>query len=259
MMQLHRVEYGTAVSGRPPLIILHGLFGSSRNWHPIAKSLSKNHHIYTLDLRNHGQSPHANSMTYPDMAADVQTFIQEIGFDSVNLIGHSMGGKVAMWLALSQPELVNKLVVVDIAPVTYEHEFSTVLSGLNSIPLDTINSRQEADNYLAQFLTQTHLRQFLLQNLNYKDNAYSWRINLPVIGQSINDIIGFPVTSTSSSFPKRVMFIGGTESDYLDKTYHSQTRQLFPKATFSMVKAVGHWLHSEQPELFKALIAPYLN
>lgn len=242
-----------------PIIILHGLFGSSRNWHPVARSLSETSSVYALDLRNHGKSPHSDSMTYPAMADDIAEFMACHHISEARFIAHSMGGKAAMWLALTQPQRVQKLVVVDIAPVNYRHNFSTVLNAFDAVPLERISSRKEADQYLAQYLSEPDLRQFLLQNLQLKNGHYQWRLNLEVIKKAIKNITGFPDTENITPFEKRVLFVGGGQSDYLSRDYHAQTRQLFPLASFSMIKQAGHWLHAEQPELFMTLIKPYLN
>ncbi len=266
-MQLHATQYGDSQNGRnkngSPVIILHGLFGSSRNWHAIARALSDRHIVYALDLRNHGKSPHADTMDYPSMAQDVLDFIEQelqpTQMQPVNIIAHSMGGKVAMWLALSKPEIVQKLVVVDIAPVIYEHDFEEVLAGFQSIPLLSIKSRQDADGYLSDFIAQPVLRQFLLQNLQFKDGKYRWRLNLEAIIHSMSCIAGFPDTKEIEPFARRVLFIGGGQSAYLSQAKQKLTRQLFPLASFSMIKSAGHWLHAEQPELFTALVKPYLS
>lgn len=266
-MQLYASKYSSlAANDKPaepinniPILILHGLFGSNRNWHPIARSLSEKHIVYTLDLRNHGKSPHSDMMDYPQMAGDVLEFINKNNIERVNIIAHSMGGKVAMWLALSQPERVHKLVVVDIAPVTYQHDFADVLAAFQSVPLASITSRQQADNYLAQTISQSSLRQFLLQNLQFKEGHYRWRLNLQAISRCISHITGFPDVSNIQPFPERVLFIGGGQSDYLNKSNQQLTRKLFPKASFSIIKPAGHWLHAEQPELFLALVEPYLS
>ncbi len=276
-MQLHATIYKPSVEKNAidssaakrentPLIILHGLFGSNRNWHPIARSLSDKYIVYSLDLRNHGQSPHSEVMDYPQMAEDVVDYIRssidsktdQKEIQSVDIIAHSMGGKVAMWMALSHPELIRKLVVVDIAPVSYQHNFSDVLNAFQSTPLEAVHSRQEADQFLAQTIKQKSLRQFLLQNLQFKNGKYSWRLNLKAIIDSISNITGFPDTQNVTPFSKRALFIGGGQSDYLSRENQIVTRKLFPKASFSTIKPAGHWLHSEQPELFKALVAPYL-
>ncbi len=259
-MRLAVTRYGEAQTDHSlPVIILHGLFGSSRNWHPIAQSLSKSSPVYALDLRNHGKSPHSSIMDYPAMAQDVVEFMAAEHIDQARFIAHSMGGKAAMWLALTQPERVQKLVVVDIAPVAYEHDFSGVLEALQSLPLEYISSRKEADQYLARYLAQRSLRQFLLQNLQLKSGHYQWRLNLDAITHSIADITGFPDTRNIQVYAKRVLFIGGGQSDYLSRENQQKSRQLFPLATFSIIKNAGHWLHSEQPEIFMALIKSYMN
>ncbi len=262
-MQLNATQYGEIkkVDGesQSPIIILHGLFGSSRNWHQIARELSDTHLVYSLDLRNHGQSPHSDIMDYPHLAEDVLSFIEQNNFTAVNIIAHSMGGKTALWLALNNPQLIEKLVIVDIAPLSYPHDFDNVLNGLQSIPLQTIKSRQDADQYLAKFIAEKSLRQFLLQNLQWKEEKYQWRLNLNAISKSIPQITGFPDTSDVQPFPKRVLFIGGGQSDYLHKTNQQLTRKLFPYASFSIIKSAGHWLHAEQPGLFQHLVEVYIN
>lgn len=259
-MLLHAEQYasGDNLSAGNTLIILHGLFGNYRNWQPVARSLAKQQVVYSLDLRNHGQSAHSEIMSYPEMAEDIFTFIQHKQLASVDIIAHSMGGKAAMYLALSHPELVDKLVIVDIAPVSYEHDFSIVLDAFKSVPLDTIQSRQDADLYLSKTLSERHLRQFLLQNLQFKEEKYRWRLNIDGIRRNIRTLMSFPDTRDYKPFSKRVLFVGGGQSDYLTKEHQKQTKQLFPLASFSIIKSAGHWLHVEQRELFQALIKPYL-
>jgi pimeloyl-ACP methyl ester carboxylesterase len=261
-MKLYARHYKPASSdelqGDNPIVIIHGLFGSHRNWHPVADVLAKQFPVYSLDLRNHGQSPHDDDMSYPAMAQDVAEFINQEGLQSANLIAHSMGGKVAMWLALTQPELIHKLVIVDIAPVSYEHDFAEVLAAFDAVPLAQLSTRREADEWMAQHLQQFELRQFLLQNLQRRDGRFHWRLNLNTIKQTMQAITSFPDTRELKSFDKRVLFVGGGQSDYLSRERQQQTRQLFPMASFSMIKNAGHWLHAEQPELFLALIEHYL-
>jgi len=195
------------------------------------------------------------------MSQDVLDFIEQNSLSSVHIIAHSMGGKVALWLALNQPELVKKLVIVDIAPVSYQHEFDAVLKGFKSVDrrISAIQSRQEADDILKKSIKQATLRHFLLQNLQFREGQYQWRLNLDAIGRSIPVITGFPDTKGLSVYSKHVLFIGGGQSDYLIKANQNLTRQLFPLASFSIIKSAGHWLHSEQPEIFLALITPYLS
>ena len=263
-MKLNAQQYGESRNVlQAPIIILHGLFGSYRNWTPIAKSLSEKRLVYALDLRNHGQSPHSERMDYPSMARDLVEFIEQTiaanEYHCVDIIAHSMGGKAALWLALIRPDLINKLIIVDIAPIVYQHEFDEVLQGFDAVPLEMIKSRREADNWLSHSIKDAALRQFLLQNLQLKDGQYQWRLNLDAISHAIPLIIGFPETYHLEPYHKRVLFVAGGLSDYLSKENQQLTRQLFPQASFSMIKSAGHWLHAEQPELFLALIEPYIN
>jgi len=243
----------------PPLIILHGLFGSARNWQGIAKQLSDRFSVYTVDLRNHGSSAHADSMDYRSMAADVLFFMQQQGIDSAVLIGHSMGGKVAMQLALSNPERFERLVVVDIAPVAYKHNFDDVLEGLYHVPVDSIKSRKEADQYLAEKITTLSLRQFLLQNLvTNSEGAYQWRVNLTGIEQSMPAIMDFS-SVMDETFSKPSLFINGGQSSYLSARYRPAATKLFPQALFQTVDGAGHWPHVESPLEFMAFLNAFLK
>jgi len=257
-MHLHAVQFGNNSATEIPIIILHGLFGNNRNWYPVARALSEKHSIYSLDLRNHGESDHSDKMDYPSMAGDILDFIKQKKFSAITIVAHSMGGKAAMWLALNYPDVVHKLIVVDIAPVSYKHRFSEVLAGFKAVPLSLIKSRQEADDYLSALLDDRHLRQFLLQNLKYKEGQHYWRLNLEAISRSMAAITAFP-KEAYQPFKKRVLFIAGGQSDYLTKENQRKTRELFPMASFSTIKSAGHWLHAEQPELFLTLIQPYLD
>jgi pimeloyl-ACP methyl ester carboxylesterase len=245
-----------------PLIILHGLFGSHRNWHAIARQLSKTRKVYALDMRNHGQSPHSQHMNYPLMAEDIRLFIEQqiqpSGTTSVDIIAHSMGGKAAMWFALLYPNKIAKLVIIDIAPVTYSHNFSEVFNAFQAVPLAHLTSREQAESYLTPWISSQDLRQFLLQNLQCKQGSYIWRLNLNAIQHAITEITAFPTIENITPFTRKVLFIGGHQSDYLTIENRQITRKLFPKASFSMIKSAGHWLHVEQPELLIQLIQHYL-
>lgn len=243
---------------RPSLLILHGLFGSGRNWNSLAKKLSEQFCVYVLDLRNHGDSPHSDKMDYPHMAADVAAFMDREGLKRATVIGHSMGGKVAMWLALTQPEKVGKLIAVDIAPVHYNHGFSGILKGLKSIPLDAITSRKEADFYLENSVSEVSLRQFLLQNLKANNGQWCWRINLDVIERSISEILAFPPVDEIIPFTKQTLFIGGGLSDYILPEYLPTIEQCFPKAKVETIFDAGHWLHAEQPVKFLEIVNRFL-
>ena len=255
-MILSYKKYGSAGT---PVIILHGLFGSGRNWHAIANYLSNTHIVYTIDLPNHGNSPHTEWMDYPQMIEELQSLLAQLGLTSVNVIGHSMGGKVAMWMALSYPDSLGKLVVVDIAPVNYAHSFEQILHCLEAMPLDKIHSRNDADAFMSQSIIEPGLRQFLLQNLVYNNGSYSWRLNLQVISQSMHLLTDFPDTTRIQPFTKKSLFIAGEQSDYLTAQQHHSVKQLFPTAVISTIKNAGHWPHAEQPALYTKLTEKFLQ
>lgn len=244
----------------PPLIILHGLFGSARNWQGIARQLADRYTVYALDLRNHGSSPHDDVMDYPAMSADVLEFIDQHKLQNPIVLGHSMGGKVAMQLALSEPDKLSKLIVVDIAPVRYTHNFDDVLLGFSHVPLDNIKSRKEADDYLAEKINSLSLRQFLLQNLiNNASGGYQWRVNLASIEANMDTIMGFPDQQLHSTFNKASLFIKGANSTYLAARYKALIEQQFPKAEGQTIANTGHWPHIESPIDFMACLNKFLN
>jgi pimeloyl-ACP methyl ester carboxylesterase len=242
----------------PPLIIVHGLFGSGRNWNGLARKFSEQFCVYTLDMRNHGGSPHATEMDYPHMAEDIAHFMDKEALNSATILAHSMGGKAAMWLALTQPEKVDKLIAVDIAPVHYDHSFSEILRGLKSIPLETVGSRKEADDYLSKVLTEVGLRQFLLQNLTIKNGQSSWRVNLDVISEALPNILAFPNTEGVAPYTKPVLFIGGGQSDYILPEHVPTVEALFSEAKIETIFQAGHWLHAEQPVKFVEIVKGFL-
>lgn len=243
-----------------PLIILHGLFGSARNWQGIAKQLADRYTVYALDLRNHGSSPHADAMDYGSMSDDVLAFMALNGLDKAIVLGHSMGGKVAMQFALSSPEKVSKLIIVDIAPVRYKHNFDDVLAGLYHVPLDSISSRKEADKYLAEKLDVPSLRQFLLQNLIANTSGgYQWRVNLASIEKGMSDIMGFPSSDTKQPYSGETLFISGGKSTYLASRYQSVAEEMFPQAEFQVIAKSGHWPHIEVPVEFMTRLNGFLN
>lgn len=243
-----------------PIIIMHGLFGSARNWRGIAQKLSKIFVVYTVDLRNHGASFHVDDMSYAVMANDIVSFMAQQNISSAQILGHSMGGKVAMHLALNHPELVEQLIVVDMAPVTYTHNFHEILLALRSISLDAIGSRNEADDILKKKIEVLSLRQFLLQNLVTNDaGSYAWRVNLDSIESNMSNIMGFEASEHALTFNKPTLFIGGGSSTYLADRYLKAAYALFPNAKLDMIKGVGHWPQVEAPKAFLASLEPFLN
>ncbi len=252
-MRLVFEEFGDA--NNPPLIILHGFFASSRNWRSVAEKLSTQFHVYVPDQRNHGGSFHNPAMDYPTMAVDLLAFIEQQGLTKVSLLGHSMGGKVAMWFALNHPDKVNKLIIADIAPVSYTHCFNSTIGALQALPLAHISNRKQADEFLAAAIPELSYRQFLLQNLVLDNGAYCWRVDLDIFYHAASAIIGFPNTETIAPFIGKVLFIAGEQSNYVkDK----DMIPLFPTATLSVIAGAGHWLHVQQPTIFISHVADFL-
>lgn len=242
-------EFGT--TGNPPLVILHGFLASSRNWRQIAKQLSSRFHVYVPDQRNHGASPHDPIMDYPAMADDLSAFLDAQGLGSAILLGHSMGGKVAMWFALNHPERVSRLIVVDIAPVVYSHNFDTILSAMQRLPLSELNNRKQADDLLMEAIPEQSFRQFLLQNLILTSGQYQWRIDVDVFRRTGPNIVGFPDAGLLPPFPDEALFIAGAKSSYVTE---GDIKPLFPEASLKTVADAGHWLHVERPAAFIRLV-----
>jgi esterase len=241
------------------ILILHGLFGSKRNWQSIARQLSDKFQVFTLDLRNHGESEHADAMSYPDMADDVFQFISEHGLGEVSVVGHSMGGKVAMQMALEHPDIIKRLVVIDIAPVQYQHGFDNLITSLDTLPLDQISSRQEADEYLKTSVQPESLRQFLLQNLRKLETGFAWRINLKAIQSCIDELMDFPKAHREQQYQNPVLFLKGEKSDYIKHLYERQLFRFFPRALFITVAGAGHWLHAENPDFVAEEIGKFIK
>ncbi|GAB3240456.1 alpha/beta fold hydrolase [Hymenobacter seoulensis] len=247
MLQLHFREMGQGA----PLVILHGLFGTLDNWQTLARRWADaGYRVIIADLRNHGRSPHAPEHTYQLMSEDVLGLFNELQLGSdTTLLGHSMGGKVAMRFALDLPQRLGKLVVVDIAPrfSDMNHQ-DDILAGLNAVPLATLESRQQADDALAQHIRQPAVRQFLLKNLYRRDdNSFAWRPNLAALTAEMEDI-GEEITA-EQPFLKPALFIRGGKSDYItaeDKLYSIPT--LFPNSQVETIVDAGHWVHAEKPD-----------
>ncbi len=240
-----------------PIIIMHGIFGSSDNWLTQARILSEHYHVFSLDLRNHGQSPHSDEFDYQSMAADLEQFIREHQLESPVVIGHSMGGKVAMNFAIAHPELLSKLIVVDIAPRPYNLEHYVIMDGLKAVPIITLSSRQEADATLVPFVPEPDVRQFLLKNLQRKaEGGFSWKINLPVIDKNLSKI-GYDL-QYEGQFAKPTLFIRGGRSKYVRDHDVDHIREVFPKAELETLDT-GHWVQAEKPKEFVELVMKWLN
>ena len=247
-------EFGDIES--KPLIILHGFFASSRNWRQVAEKLSVTYHVYVLDVRNHGESPHHPVMNYAAMAADVVHFMDVHGLSESHLLGHSMGGKIAMWLALNNPDRVDKLIVADISPTCYTHSFDPLITALKALPLSEITNRKQAEQWLAPYIPELSYRQFLLQNLVLKEGAYYWRVDLDIFYSQGHHIIEFPWVEHVEPYLGSALFLAGGDSNYV-KT--DDIEPLFPKANLKVIAKAGHWLHVQQPIEFLTQVETYLT
>ena len=250
---LNFVEYGQR-SDQPSLLIVHGLFGSARNWGVISKRLADTRHVVTVDMRNHGESPWSDSHTYADLAGDLAEIIEVFG-GKMDVLGHSMGGKAGMVLALTQPALVNRLLVADIAPITYTHTQLHLIKAMKSLDLSTVEKRSDADRQLTDAIPETPVRAFLLQSLDV--NAKRWRLNLDALAANMDDIIGFPDLSGRFSGP--TFFLSGGASDYVRTEHKATIRALFEQPFFAKIPGVGHWLHAEKPREFEASIRAFFS
>lgn len=252
-MELFSREFGAGT----PVIILHGLFGFSDNWQTIAKNLADHHLVATLDLRNHGQSPHVFSHTYPEMAEDIKDFMESHWMFSAALVGHSMGGKVAMQMALSHPDMVERLVVVDIDPGQAEDNHGDIFRALLGMDLSKIQNRAEATEYLAQHIGDQGTLQFLLKNITRNDNGgFSWKMNLPVLWKHFSDILA-PVSG--EPFQKPTLFIRGGRSNYIKPEENTLIKSLFPQAKIVTIENAGHWVHADKPQELLAVLKDFLQ
>ena len=239
-----------------PLIILHGFFASSRNWRQIAQRLADRFHVYLPDTRNHGASPHHPLMDYPSMSADLLRFMDDNGLATASLLGHSMGGKIAMWLALTNPGRVDKLIVADIAPVSYKHSFDNTVSALKALPLAELSNRKQAETLLAPRIPELSYRQFLLQNLILKDGKYGWRLDLDIFQRMAPNIAAFPNADHLAPFTGKALFIAGGDSDFVKP---EAINLLFPASALATVADAGHWLHVQQPDIFATVVENFLD
>jgi esterase len=247
-MRLAQVSYGTE-GAAPPLLIVHGLFGSARNWGAIAKRLATDRPVIAVDMRNHGDSPWADTHDYPAMAKDLAGVIAAHG-SPMDVLGHSMGGKAAMMLALTRPELVKRLLIADIAPVAYGHTQRPLVAAMQGLDLSTLTTRADADAALALTVSDPGVRAFLLQSLDLRADPPRWRLNLAVLDREMDKITGWPKT-VSSSFQGPTLFLSGAKSDYVLPEHRSAIKALFPNAKFAKIPNVGHWLHAEAPRPFE--------
>jgi esterase len=253
-MRLHYRSYGTG----SPLVILHGLFGSLNNWQTLAKRLGGHFSVFALDLRNHGQSPHSDDITYEVMAGDVREFVLEHGISPACVIGHSMGGKTAMELALRFPDLVDRLVVVDIAPKEYPPAHDGLIEAMDAVDLKAYATREEIGRALAESVRDAPIRQFLLTNLRRGERGmYRWKINLEAIKANSREL-GKAQTS-DLPFQNPVLFISGGRSRSIIPDDRPAIMRLFPRAVFETIDGASHWVHADAPEEFLQLVLGFLR
>lgn len=265
-------------SDKPPVILLHGLFGMGRNLGGIARALSDQYAVFSFDLPNHGRSPHSDGMTITSMADAVLLMLDDLGLDTVHVLGHSLGGKVAMSLALRYPSRVNKMIVADIAPVTYPAKHDAILEALGAIDVQQATSRAEVQALLQATIKDKATSQFLMQNLEKGEQGFRWRMNLSAIINSYADLrqgLSLGASSLGASsldasslesdaivhrvFEKPVLFISGENSSYMKPEFETVSRALFPNCEFTEIAGTGHWLHAEKPEAFNALVLDFFD
>lgn len=251
-MKLFHQVYGEG----EPLIIMHGLFGTYENWGTQIKALSEHFQVIAVDMRNHGRSDHEPVMDYPAMAADIVELMDDLGLESANILGHSMGGKAAMQLALNHPDRIRKLIVVDIAPVEYKPHHDDVFTGLYSVQLDQLKSRGDADKQLSAHVDELGVRAFLLKNLYRDENKqFRWRMNLDVLRNQYAHIGAAP---SGTPFQGKTLFIKGENSHYLLPKHRDQVLTLFPNTSYKLMQGAGHWPHAEKPSIFGKIVLGFL-
>ncbi|MFC3126267.1 alpha/beta fold hydrolase [Pseudoroseomonas globiformis] len=255
-MQLRAVQMGEG--GGTPLVLLHGLFGQAQNFAQVQKALAATRRVIALDLRNHGGSPHDAAMDYPAMAEDVEETLEAMDVAGAAVLGHSMGGKVAMRLALTAPRRVERLIVADIAPVDYPPAFRPYAQAMLALPLRPGLSRREADAALADAVPDGGVRGFLLQNLRLDGEAPGWKIGLREIADALPSIEAAPPLPEGAQYEGPVLVLSGEKSNYVGPEHRPLFRTLFPAARFGSVKGAGHWVHAERPEGFVAAVAAFL-
>ena len=243
----------------PPLVILHGLFGSKRNWASIARRLAETRRVLTVDLRNHGDSPWHDRHDYPALAADVAEFIESVVGGPAAVLGHSMGGKTAMVLAVSQPDLVERLVVVDIPPAESIGDARRSLEALRAVPLEALSRRAEVEAALAASIANPALRAFLAANVVSRPDGLAWGVNLEALTRHFETIRGFPAMPPARRYGGPTLFVAGGRSPYLLPEHTPAILRLFPAATVEVIPGAGHWVHAEAATEFLAVVGRFLS
>jgi pimeloyl-ACP methyl ester carboxylesterase len=246
-----------------PVVFCHGLFGQGKNWTGIAKALADEHRVVLVDMPDHGESPRSERFDYLRSADQVAELLTELLTEPATVVGHSMGGKVAMLLALRHPELVERLAVVDVSPVAYPHseEFTGYIAAMRAIDLDTLQDRRQADAALQDAVPSQMVRGFLLQSLRREGETWRWLLNLDLLGRDLDAITGWPGDAVAGLAPYEgpVLWVGGADSGYVGERNVEAMDALFPHNRRVTVKNAGHWVHSEQPQVFVEVLRRFLG
>jgi len=250
---LNTLSYGNSTQ-LPDLLIVHGLYGSARNWSVISKRMSDSRRVIAVDQRNHGDSPWFDTHSYLDMAQDLAQVVEHNGAP-MDIVGHSMGGKAVMILALTRPDLVKRLLVADIAPVAYGHDQSQYIQAMQSIDLTHMEKRSEVAQALSKHVTDPALQSFFTQSLDLGNKR--WKLNLDVLQRDMHHVLGFP--EVTGSFDKPTLFLSGANSQYVLPDHRPKIKALFPNAVFAKIPNAGHWLHAEHPRAFEQTLRVFFN
>lgn len=249
--------YRTIGEGRP-VIIMHGLMGSCDNWLTVGKSLSEKYKLYITDQRNHGRSPWSEEFNYTVMSNDLLEFIHQHQIENPIIIGHSMGGKIAMKFATEYEDLISKLIVIDIAPRYYPPHHQDILAGLNAINLEELTNRVEADNILSGHISSFGVRQFLLKNLyRNEENKFAWRINLDVMNEQIENI--GEALNDNARFSKPTLFVNGSLSDYITSKDEPLIKTIFTNSKIKTIENADHWVQATQPVAFVEAVTEFID
>lgn len=250
--------YSKIIGHGDPLVILHGLFGTSDNWMGLARQFAADHTVVLVDLRNHGRSPHHSEMTYAAMVEDMVQLLDKEWMHRVNMIGHSMGGKVAMNLALAHPDLVEKLMIVDIGVKAYPGGHETIFEALQRLPIQDITSRTEAQEILQQWITDEAVVQFLLKNLvRLPKGGFQWKMNLEAIALHYPQILSR--VEAQQEFDNPTLFVRGEKSNYILDEDWPEIQSIFPQSELVTIQNSGHWVHAEQPIPFSETVNSFFR
>lgn len=258
-MKLAWRMYGKPSSGRPPVVVLHGLFGNAAQWHHVARALSTQGPVITVDWPNHGRSPHVDRMDYALMADGLRLLLDELAIGRVHLVGHSMGGKAGMVFASLFAPRVASLVVLDIAPVSYPDRYTPLVYAALRVQLDQVHQREDADTQLARYVSSAPVRAMLLQNLARDALGWRWRNHWVGIAASMSSLLTFPSHPIHATAHTPVLFVRGDASDHLTSEHDPWIHALFPHARHAEIAGAGHWLHADQPAALQRVLDDWLQ